>query len=349
MTDHPAKHKDSLLRLLFISLGCIVGVFLAMRFLTPPKPASFVTAGSLPTQARWHESVWYWLETPEKAKARLMRADSSGARPLVEADQLTSYALDAGKIAWIARDGKTWKITLSALNGTNPQTVWSGDTTPRGLYISGDKLYYLEQTPPVIPNSGALPPLGSRLRILALPVTGGTPAEIASLLESEGDEIAGVHDGQLYVKAFRTGVPGATVIFRVPVSGGTPKRIVGEAGRQSVLMTRDGTLYWTAASPEDSRANNAFCVRRLGKDDKPETLTDWLPANGRLFETRRGLVYVDGDYQPTAWPLSGARELPHPLYTLRDYGVVAAGDGELLLRQMYKPQSDFSLYRIGIP
>ena len=78
------------------------------------------------------------------------------------------------------------------------------------------------------------------------------------------------------------------------------------------------------------------------------TLTDWLPSGGRLYETNRGVCYVDDSPLPSAWPLTGPRELPNSLLVPENYVVLAVGGGEMLL-QSTESASRFPVYRMGLP
>lgn len=349
MTDRLTHRQKLLLRTLLISLLCLTAVFLAVRSQIPQAPSRFADAGAAPVRMQWHEGAWYWLETPKNANARLMRADDSGARPIAEAKQIPSYFLADGKIAWTAQEADAWNIVTAAHDGSGKQTLWSGARAPRGLCLAEGHVYWLEQVPAAVPDSGPMPPLGNTLRVLSLPLEGGAPSEIASLMEPDGEQVVGVHSGRLYFTAYRPGPPGVTMIYQKALAGGEIKRIAGEAGRHHVLLSREGGLFWTAPSAEDSRANIAVCIRRLDAAGKPETVMDWLPVGGQIFETHRGLLYVDGSFQPMAWPVSASKQLPRPVPMGQDFGAVAAGNGELLLRRMYSSLSDYTLYRVSLP
>jgi hypothetical protein len=342
-------------------IGLVILLVLA-RFAIPPTPSLLTRARTQPVYPTSHGDAWYWLEHSKDAGSRLVRAAPSGVQTLAQADAIPRYDAAGENVVWAAREGKRWSIYIAAADGTGKRVLWSGLEEPRGLRLAEGRLYWLRILPPALPESGPFPPLSARMEVIAIPREGGAPALIAQLWEAEDGEALGVHAGALYVAAYRTIGPGSMAIYRISLTGDMPpRRIVGESRRPHALLTRDGALYWMAPSPEASGPLNVFCIRRMGKDGRPETLSDWLPAGapsgaamsvhsgGRLFETRRGVVCVDGDFQSRAWSAGRHDALPQPQPQPAGYYALAAGESELLLIPAGAPGANIPLYRIPLP
>jgi hypothetical protein len=343
------SRRNSFSTILLISLLLLAGVYFVARARTGQKLTAFAQAKVAPTQILWREGSWYWLEADGKSEARLVRADASGARPLATADKIAGYAVADGKLVWAAKEGDQWNLAVAAPDASGKRTLYSGEREPRGLCLANGYVFWLEPMPPAVPESGPLPPLAGMLRLLSLPLDGGVPKVIATLLESESGQVLGVHADQAYVAATRLGTPGATLLYRVSLREGVVQRVAGEAGQHTALLTREGSLFWVAPSLEDSRMNASACIRRLGQDGKAETLADWLPANGRLYDTVRGVVYVDGGFEPSAWPIANRRELPRAVPLPREHTVLALGSDEMLLGSANATPANIPLYRTTLP
>jgi hypothetical protein len=349
VANRPILHQSRLLHVLLLTLLCLVSAYVVRRALTPRAPVFFAQARSSFVGARWHEGNWYWLEGAGTPGARLVRANASVTLTVAAGDRIGAYSLAEGKVVWTVRDGSRWTVDIGGADGSGKRTLWSGEREPRGLCLAAGRVFWLEQAPPAVPESGALPPLAATLKLVSVPTEGGSPGVIATLLETEGGQVIGVHDGQIYLSAFRPGTYGVTAIYRVALTGGNPRRVVGETGRQRVLLTREGLLYWVSPSPEDNGVGKSVCIRRLGREDRPETLADWLPANGQLYETDHGVCYVDSSSPAAAWPLTGGKELPRSVPLPGNYTVLAAGDGEMLLESTGTTPTNIPVYRMALP
>ena len=349
--DHPkiknTRRNQLPLTALAVALCLIVG-YMVWRYSIPPAPMLFAQPQAAVTDAVWNDGAWYWIEGAGTPAARLVRAVGPAVTALVSGEQVRSFAVGEGKVAWIAGEGRRWSISTVPLDGSGKQTVWSGEKEPRGLCLADRRIYWLEQVPALIPGLGPLPPLESTIRVVAMPLEGGTLASIGSVMELRGDQIAGVRDGQVYVVASRPTLQNATTIYRVPISGGVARRVVGETGAQHALLTRNGTLYWTAPSMEAAQVNTIACIRRLGRDDLPVTLEDWVPGGGNLYESTGGTYYVDGSFRPLAWRVTEGKALPQSSPLPVGYTVVAVGDREMLL-QSEDMGSKSPLYKIALP
>jgi len=311
-----------------------------------PKPVLIGKLQSRPASIRYQEGVWFWLEQPSKAPMRLIRCRDTQIQEIASAEEIRSYTVEQGKIAWAARQGKQWTVLLAEEKGGEPRTLWSGTDEPMGLNLSGGRLYWLHRLPAPVADSGPLPSLSPSLEVVAVPVEGGAPAPVTRLWESENGEVLGMRDGALYVALQRNLSPGSFSIVRIP-SGGTPVRLVSEMGHPYSLLTKDETLYWVAPSSEISPPTGASCLRRLDRAGKIETLTDWLPTNGKVYETARGVFYADGEFLPTLWRFLGQDRFPEAIPVPDGYAALAAGGEDALLMgtNVVTP----TLYRMPLP
>jgi hypothetical protein len=294
------------------------------------RSRALARAADPPAMASIHAGVWYWVERPDGPGATLARAGQSGREVVATADAIGSYDVDGPSAAWCARSGQGWSIQASPAAGAQSHELWSGATKPGGLRLLGERLYWAVTVPPTQPDAGPYPPLGPMLRVLSVPLAGGAPTVLSTIMDPGEASVLGRSGDSLYICAVRATVPEQTVVYRLPVGGGAARRVVGERGRQSALATRSGDLYWLAPSRESSRSD-LVCIRRLGKDDRIETLSDWVPSYGMLYETRRGVCCIDGSPSPAVWPVGENRALPRPLTMPDGCLPLAVGEGEALL------------------
>ncbi len=216
--------------------------------------------------------------------------------------------------------------------------------------IAGDSAYWLRSKAALRPDAVIFPPLGPQVELMSSPLAGGESRVLSSIMEPAGDEVIGVSDGTVWFSAHRDSLHFATIIYRAPVAGGAAIRVTSETGQQVAVLTPTGALYWTAPSREAQNYDQIICVRRQVKSGNPETLNEWLPAAGRLFYTHHGMVYVDGELTPSAWPITTNADLPTPVRLPDGFCAIAAGDNDLLLRR----KSDFGkktapIYRMPEP
>ena len=292
------------------------------------KPVTLAGAEARPTNIQRHQGAWYWLEKTAKAGTHLVRTEASGRKVLVTAEALSTYSWEEGKLIWLAREGKQWTISLAGADGSNPHPLWSGEEEPIGLNLSGGKLTWLHRLPAVAENL-PFPPLNSTLEVLTLSLEGGKPNSIAHLSESEDGVVLGFQGDSLYVATYRHDPPGSFCLYRIP-AGGVPVRIAGEIGIAPAILTKDGGLYWLAKSQEVARPGGA-CVRHLDKAGHPETLSDWLPDSGQLYETTHGVVLGDREGDAAVWAIGKQDEFPKPFPRPVGYYGWGAGEGEMLL------------------
>jgi hypothetical protein len=347
--SNPGSRQSSLLRTLLIGAVLLALGYIALRALTPAKPALLAQARTPPIDPTWQDGSWYWIEAGPLGKPELVRFDGKGLRTVASAAKLTSYTIGRKSAVWAVQDAGRWSIRAADLDGEGPRTLWTGEREPHGLCVVDGRAYWLDQIPPAVPAGGPLPPLAATLQLLSISEDGGSPQVVGSLMEPEAGQVIGVRGGQAYVSAYRPGARGVTAIYRVPLVGGLPRRIAGEVGRQKALLADDGSLYWVAPSREASNPESNACIRRLGAGDKPETVAEWLPQGGRLFNTYSGICYVDGNFDASAWPLAAGRDIPRKAPITAGYIVLAAGGGELLLKPIAASGARVPLYRAGMP
>ncbi len=322
-------------------------IILAARALFAGGPRSFAQIGSLPIGAIRRAGIWYWMENPQGPHAQLVRADENGKITRREADVITGFDVAGDTLVYIARKGNSWSGLIARTDGRE-EVVWSGPNEAWGPKGQGNTAYWSVQIPPSVSDKSSLPPLAPGLQILSGPIGSAKSAVVAKLLEREGS-IIGIHSGKIYLAAYRSGSPGSTAFYTVPLTGGTPQRIAGEAGRSLGIVTRDGTLMWIGQSRESSDEVTVSCIRRIGSDGKAETVMDWLPRNGELFDTDHGVYYVDGGAQPSLWPLGTADRLPRPASVSKGFAPVALGEGEILLRPDNLVLAPVSLFKAPLP
>jgi hypothetical protein len=316
-----------------------------------PPALKLVLVGKLPSSPlsiRYQDGAWFWLEQPPDAPMHLIRFRDAQRQEIASAQEIRSYTVEQGKIAWAAREGGQWTVLLSEEKGGEPRTLWSGADEPMGLSLSGGRLYWLHRLPAPVADSGPLPSLSPSLEVVAAPVEGGTPAPVTRLWELGEGEVLGTHDGALYVALYRTLRPGSCRVVRIP-SGGPPVRLVSEQGDTRPILTEEGALYWAAPSPEAAEAMGVRCLRRRDRAGRIETLTDWLPPNGRVYATARGVLYADGDMPSSLWRALGPDRFPEAVPLPRGYAALAAGGEDALLMDTSTPLRTPTLYLMTLP
>jgi len=336
----------------------VLGLFLLgllysmVRASSPPQPVAFVQASSSPLFPLLRGDSWYWIERLPDRKMRLVRAkrDAMGQpQALATADALPAYDAADGQVAWIAQEGRRWMVYVSSADGENRRVLWSGPNEAHSVRLVGGRVYWTASGPAAAPNSGPFPPLAPTLQIVSVPSDGGTPALVTTLLDTGRGRLLGFADGALYLAVYRPITPYSTALYRVPLDGALPRRVAGESGESQALLTRDGALYWLALSRESVNMYGIACIRRLDRGGRPETLSDWLSAGGALFETDRGVFYVDGTHNPGLWPAGASGDLPRPRPLPDGFSAVAASGAEVLLRRTDAPRNNIMLYRIPMP
>jgi hypothetical protein len=296
-----------------------------------PTPTSLASAPVVPVSLTAQGGRFTWIENPDGPKARLVSVDNGQVKPVDSADALPSYWADDHRIIWAARQGGQWNIWI-AENGGARRSLWSTPNTIYSVFVDGGKIYFATESPSPIKGGVALPAVANTVQITSIPENGGTPAVHATLLENHG-KILGVAGGQMIVAAYRKTVPGNTALYRINLTNGAAKRVAGETGNISSVLTKDGALYWAADSHDASPVGIATAVYRLGKDDRAEALTDWLPPRGHLVVTPRGVLYIDGMSISNVWPIGDRTVLPKPLPLPTGYVAQTVTSTDIVLKQ----------------
>ena len=348
MTPHPSRTNARRLVPVATAIAIAIVAALAVSTRRVAQPTLISDAARGVTRPSLRDGSWYWIEQRDPSHAVLVRVDATKTKhDISSAEQIDDYAIAPGHIFVISRNGKTWQAALADMDGGQIHEVWSGNDQPHGAVISGDSVYWMRPKPALIPDAGAFPPLGPQCEVMSSPLAGGESHVITTIMEPKGDEVIGAAGGAVWLSAERPGTQNATTIYRVSVADGETHRVVGETGLQSAVLTTAGVLYWTAPSREAQNFGEVICIRRLGESRTTETLNEWLPAGGRLFDTRHGPCYVDGTYAPRAWPVTAHADLPTPVRVADGYVVLAAADDDLLLRPKNDPQQKSPIYLVG--
>jgi hypothetical protein len=317
-----------------------------------PPPVALGRAGGTPVSILRRAGAWYWLEQTKKNGDRLMRATSDGVKMISSAEELPRYAVEDGRLVWSARQAGRWSILAANSDGGEPRTLWSGTVEPMGLALYDGRLYWLQQVPAAVPDGDPFPPLSTSLEAFSLARDGGAVTSLGRIWEAGRAEVLGFHSGALYVAAYRLIRPGSLYIYRLMTNGAPAVRVVGESGNPPALLTHAGVLYWLAPSQETL---NAFRLRRLDDHEhtsigqKAETLSDWLPDDGALYETVRGVFYQDHQAQSALWPAGRQDVFPASTPVPAGYRVLAAGEDAMLLASADSSFSSPTLYWSPLP
>jgi len=326
-----------------------VTVLLGIWRSTLPPTAQFLTGASGPVSAPvWEGGAWYWLESAGAPASRLVRFTAGVSKPIALAPGLAAFGVGEGKIAWATASGSQWTIQRAATDGAAQATIWTGDLKPQSIAISEHRIFWIVKGPGLAPNCGPFAPLGSRIQVMAAPLEGGPATVVSEVTEPLPRQILGAHGGVVYFTVSRAGLQTVTVIYRCPSSGGPATRVAAETADQEALLTHDGTLYWTGASREAAQPERATCVRRLAADGRIESLQDWMPFAGSLYESNGRIYYIGGGTGiPDAWIIGGDDPLPKQAPMPEGFAGLAAGAGELLCEST--SARDVRLYRVALP
>lgn len=311
-----------------------------------PRPTLVATRPAAPTAIKRYAGQWYWLERTTRPGVQLVRTSGADVITIAVADEIESYAVDHGAIAWSERQGRHWAVRTAPVAGGLQRALWSGDSEPLGLSLGEGRVFWLNRAPAPIADGDPFPPLSAALELQTVSVAGGNPTTIGRLWEAEDGVVLGVHAGNVIVAAYRHTRPGNLCLYRMTLDGAPPVRIAGESGNPVVLVTHDGALYWLAPSRE---AKDASCLQQLDARGKLVSLSDWLPSSLALFETERGVVCLDRNPGPRLWYPGAHDEFPTPVTLPDGYNALAAGEHELLLAPTQNTPSNHALFRMPLP
>ncbi len=335
-------------------LVAVVGVIGATLLLTPrfckdPTTLPIGQAQGEPQSIHCIGGVWYWIEQPKQGKARLVRGVVGNIRELATAEAITSMDADSTNIVWTERSQQGWSVQVANLDGSGSNDLWSGKEEPLGAKIAQGRAYWLQKTPAPLKTDLPFPALQPTLQVVSAPLSGGTPELGVTVPEAETGRVLGLHDNTLYLLAHRKTRPGSTTLYRIDTQTKAVERVAGTSQNLSALLTKEGILYWMTPSKETISPQPAVHVYRLNKEGKPESLSDWLPIGGQIYETNRGIVYVDRDYPTNMWAVGAEDAFPELIPTPKDYNPVAVGEGLVLLGTNASQRAKPALRQIPLP
>ncbi|MGQ9732180.1 MAG: hypothetical protein ACUVX8_13030 [Candidatus Zipacnadales bacterium] len=254
--------------------------------------AVYQTAGEIMTLGADERGV-FWLEgkrgQPEAGGAlyAMGRGDRQ-ARCLFADSGLTVVAGTGEFIAGLQRVEESGRVLLIPRLGGTPKVLADDLSLPTGLAVGEGQVFWSETTLAAVPHAPHIPIAQAWSVIKSVPLVGGEARPVAYLSsEARGmqGELLGVQRGCLYMvhRIDEQNAPGWSVIRAIPLDGRTPESWATEQGLQTGLL-REGWLYWTGASDEAAYPVYSRTVRRksLSGEAASETLTDWLPPDGRL-------------------------------------------------------------------
>jgi hypothetical protein len=331
--------------LIWIASIAAAAVFI-IRSAAVPRPVNFLVAGAAPVRARFQNGSWYWLERPGRDKQKLVRAGAGSQQTIDTADEISGYDVSTSTTIWAGRNGKQWFVKTQSGSAQSIE-IWTGSEPVVSVQLSQEFAFWLLSINAPVKVSLPIPPLDRKLSLMKAQIMSGTPALVARLMEQDG-EIFGVRDEQVFITAWRGGPPGGTAFYRVDRDGQI-KRFAGEIGRSTAIITRDGTLYWTGHTRESYEEGAIGSIVRMKRDGKPELISDWYPADGQLYETSRGLYYVDGNVRRQVWPVADIGQMPHLLSYDILFSAVAVSDSDVLFQPIKKDLKAVQLSRSPLP
>jgi hypothetical protein len=296
-------------------------------------------ADSLPLEIRQAGDYWYWIERPNKSKAKLVRASANGKEILAEADDLAGYGVGGDAVAWSAREGDVWSVVRrrageSAVLYSGKEVVGSpalSDGRAAWAVVRGDRQKKL----------APMPVLGPSVEVYTS--DGGKPRTVAQLVETQCDAVA-VRGDTAYTVCHRNQGTAQTVIYAVSMKDGSVRRLVGEEGISQVVLLETGELVWTALSRDSSSRETIAAICSLPPGRPPLTRADWLPAIGQLTVAGHSPNYVGGTGVGALWIIGSSNELITPLQPPLGFAVAAAGDRGILLYKFPAEGTQFKLF-----
>lgn len=341
------RQKAKLLSWGAVALMALAATVWVIRQVLPPAMTAIASASGAVADARWSDGDWFWIETrPEKAP-RLVRVSGGRETEVVSDPGLTTYAAAKGQVAYVLPKAREWALFVSSAASGGAREIVTVPTQPHGILFDGDRLLWLDQTEPLLDAAPPIPPLGARTRLMSVPLSGGTPVELARVMEPLAGGVVGVADGKVVFTAYRHGQPGGTAIYRTKSQAGGAERIAAVAGLQTAVVSSNGLIYWTAPSAEASNSSRTVCVHVAGARGV-FTTADWLDGYGRLQATPKGVFYLEEGARGSAWAIGSEGRLARSIELPDSVRVRAVGNGALLVQKEISPTSA-SLYRMDMP
>jgi hypothetical protein len=313
--------------LFILALGA-VGTLVVARALRKPTPVHLADTTGTPVEVTQRGDAWYWIERPDKGKARLVRAARSGIETVATADAIVGYDVDQEQIAWTARDDRRWMVMVGPVAGQK-RAAWTGAGPAGSPSVRGNRVVWAVTRPGFLPEDAPMAALGPSVQVWM--EVEGRAKPLATLLEASARMI-GLFGDRAYIAAERNRLSGTAVLYEVTLTDGKWRRVTGEQGLSSPVARADETLFWVARSQDSSSRGEAACVRSIAPRATLSTNADWLPPRGQLFVAGSDIYYVDSEPHPAAWQIRTNAELVTPLTLPADYSPVAVGQSEFLLR-----------------
>jgi len=294
----------------------------------------YTTAGQIVGLAADDDGL-LWLEKPKPDSpggSLFALAKGADAPSCLHPDpHLTEIAVAGDRVFGIELAGDLGALVAIPRSGGGVTRLAGDLIRPAGLAEQAGTLYWTETTPASQAHVYHVPVLEARTTIHALPAGGGqSRALVAFPGEPAGfqGKLLGVQAERLYwLDRFGQRLSdGWAVVRRVPTAGGVPEALTVQRSVGNDAVLEGGELFFTAPSEDAGQPLNYRCLRRVQVPaGEPETLTDWLPAAGRLVRYRGTTYYcvLDG-----VWAVP-ARIAPPTLLidTLLTAGKLVAGMG----------------------
>lgn len=303
-------------------------------------------AEAVPEKARFVAGNWVWLERSGKSAAVV--SVRGGRRSLIARhDRIADLWPSASLVAWIAGDGETWTIRTAKPDGSEVRVIAECAGKPLAVWTDGRQMAWLVDVPAKVATAASFIPSLGRTTELWRSRQGETvrAGVLAEGLASA--QILGVREGAYLVSCVRDEGIRCSVLYAIGPHV-PPIRFAGEVGWVSALLSSDGLIYWTAPS----RGSNSLltgCIRSADTSSlTPATVADWLPAGGRLVETKRGIVVV-GVGSETAWRIDAAKRIGVPVPMLPAEWPVGGGDDVLLTVRRAKTPGRVVVNTVRLP
>jgi hypothetical protein len=263
-----------------------------------PQPV-YTTAGEIVGLVADDDGL-LWLEKPKPDSpggALYALAKGTGAPSCLHRDpRLTEIAAAGDRVFGIELEGDRGAVVAIPRAGGGITRLAENLTRPAGLAEHAGTVYWTETAPAPLKHVYHVPVLEARTTLRALAAGGGEPHSLAACEGGPAGfqgELVGVHAGRLYwLDRFgQRFAEGWSAVRSVPTAGGVPEALTVQRSVGNDAVLEGGELFFTAPSEDAGQPLSYRCLRRVQvSGGEPETLTDWLPADGRLARYR-GTTY----------------------------------------------------------
>ena len=327
-------------------LSAVAYVTAPLRQGTPVLASKSVTALASPVYV---SGTWYWVQQKSDHHCSLVKLTGGQPSEVAHDEVITGISATSAHIAYIG--GAANQLQLKIVEASVPRVLCAAAAPGRTVIVDGDYVYWTESVAPQVPAAAGVPAFSGHTDIKRVPVSGGNPAVIGTVLETGEVTLAGVSRGRLVMVCHRHTLKGMTSIYALPVNGGEPVRLAGASGLQSAAVTPDGAIWCSSAGRAASNPALVSCSKRVGADGHLTQFSDWLPANGTLFTAGNRVAYLDGTTYPALWRPEDARSLPTKVAIPAGFVVLAAGgtDGlDLLLRPEESTPASCAVFQLKV-